>query len=538
MKFKDNNKAVSEQSEATIANLKLIEVTIDQGTFASVPVEGGECFEIASAGWNTVHECDIATQATDCSDPTPVCHPDTFTCVGCVVNEDCAGEKLCNLDTFTCYDPECSTDADCSAPTPACDTSTRLCVECTANENCAEGQQCNPATFKCEALDLCTGISLGSFLQNPDSKNVHIATYDPDTGALDSQNNEVEDFFQLEIYADTFAPGTVDIMTGGNDNFETCDYCLRVIENATDATSRKDYFAQFGSIEIGYVGADNVSFGTISNLRLIEVTIDKTTFKSTPVEGGDCLHVETGAWNVTGETLCTTNADCSGDKAVCKTDPGWCVECLADGDCAEGTCDTGTNTCSTPTPTGGLIISEYIEGGASNKAIEVYNASSGEIDLSQYRLALYSNGSPTVINSLILSDCGVGNTTLAAGGVIVVMNASFDATVLGRATCTSEVTFFNGDDAVTLEKKVGDTWSNTPAEGSIVDIIGEVGTDPGSEWTWTDGETACSTLNKTLVKKDGVSEGSAVWDSTKWTCYPQDTFTYLGAHPGEFAPGK
>ncbi len=44
-----------------------------------------------------------------------------------------------------------------------------------------------------------------------------------------------------------------------------------------------------------------------------------------------------------------------------------------------------------------LFISEYIEGGSSNKAIEIYNGTGVPVDLSQYSIELYSNGatSPT-----------------------------------------------------------------------------------------------------------------------------------------------
>jgi predicted extracellular nuclease len=39
-----------------------------------------------------------------------------------------------------------------------------------------------------------------------------------------------------------------------------------------------------------------------------------------------------------------------------------------------------------------LIISEYVEGWSTNKAIEVYNPTSSAINLKNYRLTRYSNG--------------------------------------------------------------------------------------------------------------------------------------------------
>lgn len=39
-----------------------------------------------------------------------------------------------------------------------------------------------------------------------------------------------------------------------------------------------------------------------------------------------------------------------------------------------------------------LIISEYVEGGGYNKAIEIYNTSSAAVSLDGYTINLYSNG--------------------------------------------------------------------------------------------------------------------------------------------------
>ena len=65
--------------------------------------------------------------------------------------------------------------------------------------------------------------------------------------------------------------------------------------------------------------------------------------------------------------------------------------------------------------------------------------------------------------------------------------------------------YFNGDDAITLEKINGD----------IVDIFGKVGEDPGSAWTddVTAGFTDANggtwwTKRQTLVRKSSVKKGS------------------------------
>jgi hypothetical protein len=84
----------------------------------------------------------------------------------------------------------------------------------------------------------------------------------------------------------------------------------------------------------------------------------------------------------------------------------------------------------------------------------------------------------------------------------------------------NNVVNFNGDDAVTLENS-----------GVVIDRIGQVGFDPGTEWS----SNGVSTLNRTLRRKPTVTVGdnnaSAVFDpSLQWDGFPVDTADGLGAH--------
>ncbi len=164
----------------------------------------------------------------------------------------------------------------------------------------------------------------------------------------------------------------------------------------------------------------------------------------------------------------------------------------------------------------GMIISEYIEGSSNNKAIEIYNGTGAEVDLTPYSVKLASNGGDW------------GNTydmegTLAAGAVFVIANSSADAGISDVQDVTSNVTYFNGDDAVGL------FYNTTP-----IDVVGVQGTDPGSSWPVLDGATA----NYTLVRKMTVTEGTTDWalsagtdaENSQWIVFPQDTFDYLGLH--------
>lgn len=167
------------------------------------------------------------------------------------------------------------------------------------------------------------------------------------------------------------------------------------------------------------------------------------------------------------------------------------------------------------TPTD-LFFSEYIEGSSNNKAIEIYNGTGTDIDLAagNYSVELYTNGGTTPTNQVNLSG------TLANGDVFVIANPSADAAILAEADLTSNVTFYNGDDALVLKKN-----------GAILDVIGQVGFDPGSEW----GSGDTSTGENTIRRKDTITAGdtnpSDAFDpSLEWDGYPQDTFDGLGFH--------
>ncbi len=157
-----------------------------------------------------------------------------------------------------------------------------------------------------------------------------------------------------------------------------------------------------------------------------------------------------------------------------------------------------------------IFISEYIEGGSNNKAIELFNPTGSAITLTGYSLVLYSNGSSDPGNTIDLSDF-----TIQPGDVLVIYNSDSAADIVNVGDVTSTVTYFNGDDAITLVK-----------DGTIIDIIGVVGEDPGSYWAVGDGNTK----DHTLVRAAIVTGPNATFTASEWDVYDKDTFTYLGTH--------
>ncbi len=186
----------------------------------------------------------------------------------------------------------------------------------------------------------------------------------------------------------------------------------------------------------------------------------------------------------------------------------------------------GTNVAGgTPTE---LFFSEYVEGSSFNKALEIYNGTGATVELApqQYIVEMYFNGATTPNLTIGLQ----GN--LASGDAYVVTNLSASLELRNLADqITTATNWFNGDDAVVL-KKGG-------ASGTIVDVIGQVGFDPGSEW----GTGLVSTADNTIRRKSGIEAGDtnggdAFDPSVQWDGFPIDTFDGLGTHTtgGDAAP--
>lgn len=176
-----------------------------------------------------------------------------------------------------------------------------------------------------------------------------------------------------------------------------------------------------------------------------------------------------------------------------------------------------------------LLLSEYIEGSSFNKAVEVYNGTGADAVLSEYVLELYTNGSATASQSLNL---GTIAASLANGDVLVLAHPSANAAILAVADGTSSTVInFNGDDAVALRRN-----------GVIVDVLGQIGFDPGSEWGAGLTSTADNSLRRQAAVCQGDVDGSNLFDpADEWDGFAADTFDGLGAHTancggGDIAP--
>jgi hypothetical protein len=188
-----------------------------------------------------------------------------------------------------------------------------------------------------------------------------------------------------------------------------------------------------------------------------------------------------------------------------------------------------------------LFISEYVEGWGNNKALEIYNPTAADINLSGYFVARYSNGSTTatVANSVQLS--GI----VPAHGVFVAVLDKRDPNGTGQEAPiwdslevrgdgffspdynTSSAFYWNGNDAVILAKGTLPTTATTLINGTnvtgfqIVDVFGKIGENPanatgtssGNDGAWStqfpysSGLGVQITVDHSMIRKATVKKG-------------------------------
>lgn len=212
-----------------------------------------------------------------------------------------------------------------------------------------------------------------------------------------------------------------------------------------------------------------------------------------------------------------------------------------------------------------IFISEYVEGWSNNKALEIYNPTSQAVNLSEYFVARYSNGSSTATNANAVQLSG----TVPAHGVFVAVLDKRDPNGTGQEAPiwdslevradgffspdynTSSAFYWNGNDAILLAKGTltgPSTNSITTATGfQIIDVFGKIGENPandqgqvcsscGGAWSSTPphntGQGVLLTIDHSLIRKSAIKKGVVAnptffnplgeWDSIPAVTYVMD----------------
>jgi hypothetical protein len=172
----------------------------------------------------------------------------------------------------------------------------------------------------------------------------------------------------------------------------------------------------------------------------------------------------------------------------------------------------GTPAAAAPTE---LFFSEYVEGSGNNKALEVYNGTGATVTLTGvYDVQIFANGSATATATIPLT--GV----VLSGDVFVLVRSAADPALLAVGDQSTTNFLYNGNDSVALRKA-----------GVVIDVIGQLGNDPGIEWGTGDASTTDNTLRRKTAIQAGDLDGTDAFDpSAQWLGFPNDMFDGLGAH--------
>lgn len=195
-----------------------------------------------------------------------------------------------------------------------------------------------------------------------------------------------------------------------------------------------------------------------------------------------------------------------------------------------------------------IFISEYVEGRGNNKALEIYNPTPNQINLGEYFVSRYDNGSQT---ATLLNSVQLRGTIPPYGVYVAVLDKRLPGqgqeapiwdSLQARADgfyCPdyndNKTFYWNGNDAVVLFK--GTLPTDQPLSYNIqnipgievMDRVGRVGENPGPGTGWStqapynNGNGVIVTVDHSLIRKEGIKKGDldatgvfnplAQWDS-------------------------
>jgi hypothetical protein len=159
----------------------------------------------------------------------------------------------------------------------------------------------------------------------------------------------------------------------------------------------------------------------------------------------------------------------------------------------------------TPPGPPALLFTEYAEGSGSSKALELYALSASSLE--GCSLETYFNGKLEPSRLALHGEVPAGETYVLCSSAL----GSAQPALCDRTTNLT----FNGDDAIGL--RCGEL---------LLDVIGQIGVDPGEAWA---GATADHTLRRHCDVLVGRSAGSEPFEpATEWSSFGPDIFEDLG----------
>ncbi len=199
--------------------------------------------------------------------------------------------------------------------------------------------------------------------------------------------------------------------------------------------------------------------------------------------------------------------------------------------CSDGDDDSSNNGGNSNNEVINLYFSEYAEGSSNNKYVEIYNASSTSVDLSNYQIKGTNNGTAWGDNGeRELSLTG----TLASNSVYIISTDAADQSILNKADLSlpyESPVHYNGNDAIGIFGK-----DSSGSFTVVLDVIGVESSDPGPAG-WNVAGVSGGTKDHTLVRKSSVTKGNTNWENSagtsssdsEWEVKDIDDWTSLGS---------
>ena len=290
----------------------------------------------------------------------------TVTALGCLVNEDCVAGESCDTDTNTCVGTSCTENADCADYDQVCNTTAGYCVECVVDGDCADFYTCVDAAcvFTCtddqfepndnmeQALDIIAA-SYELFLCDEMGGQEDWFTFDLSAGDVFAANAAFDDsVVDINLYLYDAEETWLDSSTSSVNDYEEVIYeaeeditvYVRVMSNSdTESTGPYSFTAAINPVCT--VDADCgdgeicLDFACVEGCRedahcgAGEVCFELGCIIPECLENNECALGQACVDYACMATTCTEDAECDDYDLLCDTTNGYCVECLAQGDC-------------------------------------------------------------------------------------------------------------------------------------------------------------------------------------------------------------
>jgi predicted extracellular nuclease len=168
-----------------------------------------------------------------------------------------------------------------------------------------------------------------------------------------------------------------------------------------------------------------------------------------------------------------------------------------------------------------LMLSKYIDGSSNRKGLEIYNPDNRVVNLSDYQIVQYSNGSVTPSATFTLA-----NTQLASQKRFVIGRTELQQEIGSKVNQTANLAY-NGDDALVLTNK-----------GVPVDRFGRVGERPALGWGGNPYSIANSFSRKEQQNNVSSIDSTTAFDlNASWSALTsRNDFSVLGDGGGVVTP--